>query len=227
MPSTSDLPSAGNGASAKTRSRRAVTSAGHFPSTCLRMISPLVRNPCRHRNRGRRLAPCGSASPPRLPIGCGSGRRGGGGGGGGMGRGRGSRGPPRRGCSGPGCRVFRLAVSWKRKRSRSVGIYDGSIPRAAAAWWGRMGDRPFSACSWVWTACALSLFGCPAYWLWLPRPCRGAFVLATTTTTNARVEAVRHDVRWAARGGSWVRRCTSPGDRWNWEGRSDGWFSLW
>jgi hypothetical protein len=61
MSATGDAPSARNGPSAKTRSRREVTSSGHLPTTCRRMISALVRNPCRHRSRGGRRA---SSSPP-------------------------------------------------------------------------------------------------------------------------------------------------------------------
>jgi hypothetical protein len=112
-----------------------------------------------------------------------------------------------------------------------VGIYDGSIPRAAAARRGGGG--------WV-TARFLRAVGCG------PRaPCRCLAALPTGCGWRARVVApscwprpvdhdhersrlaVRHDVRWAARGVRGyvdVRHQVTGG---NWEGRSDGWFSLW
>lgn len=65
MPSTSDFPVAGKGASGKKRSRRERTWSGHFAVSCARIISPLVRNPCRQRNRGFR--PVAGRSPV-LPI---------------------------------------------------------------------------------------------------------------------------------------------------------------
>lgn len=51
MPSTSDLPWQGKGASTKTRSRWSRTDCGHL-CICVFSISPLVRNPWRHNNLG-------------------------------------------------------------------------------------------------------------------------------------------------------------------------------
>ncbi|EEF25701.1 conserved hypothetical protein, partial [Ricinus communis] len=51
MPSTSDFPLAGKGASRKTRSNFSSTSPGHLSTNFFR-IAALVLNPCRHRILG-------------------------------------------------------------------------------------------------------------------------------------------------------------------------------